>query len=127
MATTNYEIARERRKFYHRGMNQDTVSSESSGSTSNLESESKQHDDKQASLSCKRTRLTHKTDNTEDVRRVIVSESNDEDDDFNNEDADRSESERIMVPSGEYLIGAEIVTSCVLKSLYHDRTRDTSR
>jgi len=110
---TNYEIARERRKFYHRGMNQDTVSSESSDSRSNLESESrsKQHDNKKASLSCKQTCLAHKTDNTEVVRRVIVSESNEEDD-SNNEDADRSESERIMVPSGEYLIGAEIMTSC---------------
>ncbi|EFN72730.1 DNA-binding protein D-ETS-6 [Camponotus floridanus] len=99
MATTNYEIARERRKFYRRGMNQDIVSSESSDSRSNLESESrsKQHDNKK-SLSCKQTCLAHKTDNTEVVRCVIVSESNEENN-SNNEDADRSESERIMVPS----------------------------
>lgn len=125
MATTNYEIARERRKFYQ-AMNQDTVSSESSGSRSNLESESrsKRHANKKVSSSCKQTRL-HKTDNTEVVRRVIVSESN-EDDDSNNEDVDRSESEQIMVPSGEYLIGAEIMTS-ILKLLYHNRARNMSR
>lgn len=121
MATTNYEIAKERRKFYHRD-------SEASGSRSNLESESrsKRHDNKKASSSCRpTTRLTHRADNdTKVVEHVIVSESNEEDDDDSNEDADRLESERIMVPYGEYLTGTEIMTSCfVLNFVYYHGAR----
>lgn len=128
MTTTNYEIAKEKCKFYHRTMNPDSgiVSAEASGSRSNLESElrSKRHDNKKASSSYKQTRLTHRTDNVEVVERVIVPESNEKnDDDSNNEDADHLESERIMVPSGEYLIGAEIMTSCILNS-YHGRASE---
>ncbi|XP_070152155.1 DNA-binding protein D-ETS-6 [Polyergus mexicanus] len=102
MATTNYEIAKEKRKIY-RAMNQDsdTVSAEASGSRSSLESElrSKCYDNKKVSSSCKQIRLTRRTDNAEVVECVIVPESNEKNDDSNNEDADHLESERIMVPS----------------------------
>lgn len=132
MTTTNYEIAKEKCKFYHRAMNQDSdiVSAEASGSRSNLESElrSKRHDNEKASSNYKQTRLTHRADNVEVIERVIVSESNEKnDDDSNNEDADL-ESERIMVPSGEYLIGAEIMTSCILNScIMAERARNMPR
>lgn len=131
MATTNYEIVKEKRKIY-RAMNQDsdTVSAEASGSRSSLESElrSKRYDNKKVSSSYKQTRLTHRTDNAEVVECVIVSESNEKNDDSNNEDADHLESERIMVPSGEYLTGAEIMTNCILNlCITAERARNMSR
>ncbi|XP_029162133.1 transcriptional regulator ERG-like [Nylanderia fulva] len=92
----NYEIANERRNFCHRAITQDSVLSDAS------DSRSKWHDKKKVFSNYKQTiRLTEQADNdVEVIERVIVSESNEKNDDrFNNEDTDRLESEQIMVPS----------------------------
>lgn len=76
-------------------------------SESESESESRRKDNKKTRVfsSCKRFRWTHTEARIIDnVERGIVSENNKESDDSNNEDSDDYvESERIMVPSGEYL------------------------
>lgn len=127
MAMINYEIAKERRNFCHRVMTRDSVLSDATDSR--LNSKSQQHDDKKVSSNYKQTtRLTHRADNDfEVVERVIISESNEKSDYSNNEDTDRSE--QIMVPSGEYLIGAEIMTNCILNFVYQcaNKPRNTTR